>query len=357
MVVNPKRAAANANRLSKLLPGVEIFYAVKSSNDPKIIEALKSVTNGFDVASIGEIEYLMTFGIKPKDMVFSNPVKVNEHIEKAYKLGVRYFAYDSSEEVSKLAKYAPGSNVYLRMLVPDQDSKFPLSSKFGVDPTHAVAYASLAAEEGLDFRGLTFHVGSQSQTVISWQHALQIAGETIKRLEKVGIKVDLLNLGGGFPAAYQNGESLTLEEITEGIRESLKEYIPEDVRLMAEPGRYISADTASIYTKVIGREHRPGGSTWLYVDMGAFQGLIEPLEVPSLRYPVVNTSRPMQQPKLFALTGPTCDASDTIGSDYMLPKDTGVGDILRIDMAGAYSLVYASTFNGFQPPTVRYQAN
>jgi ornithine decarboxylase len=354
MLINTAQAVDNALQLKSILKDVEVFYAVKSLIDPRIIEALKTSVDGFDVASLGEITDLMKLGIKPDKMVFSNPVKIPHHIKQAYKLGVRYFAYDSLEEISKLSQLAPGSSVYLRILVPDQDSKFPLSSKFGVDPVHAVAYASMAAEAGLNFRGITFHVGSQSQTIIAWQHALQLAGTTIENIQKADIQVDLLNIGGGFPAKYQNGDSINIEEVAEVVNKSLDEYIPQGIRVIAEPGRYISADCASIYTTVIGKEHRPGGSTWLYLDMGAFQGLIEPLEVPSLRYPVTNVDREMNKPKHFVLTGPTCDASDTLGHDYMLPDDTSIGDVLKIDAAGAYSIVYASTFNGFRPPEIEY---
>lgn len=354
IIVDPKKAARNAAKLKKTMPRVDFYYAVKSFNDAKIISELSSAVTGYDVASLGEIEELVALGIDTKRMIYSNPVKVPAHIKGAAELGVSYFAFDSTEEVSKLSKNAPGSNVYLRILVPDQDSKFPLSSKFGVDPVYAVAYASTAIEKGLKFRGIAFHVGSQCQTAVAWQNAIQLAANTIRNLHTAGIAVDILNIGGGFPAKYHNGNIVGLKDIAKTVNQALDEHIPKKISVIAEPGRYISADTATIYSTVIGREHRPDGAEWLYIDVGAFQGLIEPLEVPSLRYPVTNLSRSIVKAKNFVLTGPTCDADDTLGTDYILPHDTATGDVLAIESAGAYSMVYASHFNGFAPPKIRY---
>jgi ornithine decarboxylase len=104
---------------------------------------------------------------------------------------------------------------------------------------------------------------------------------------------------------------------------------------------------------VIGREHR-SGTDWLYLDVGVFQGLIEPLEMSGWKYPIFTKKHARGYKKSFVLTGPTCDAYDTLGLDYMLPSDINVGDELYIGATGAYSLVYASHFNGFEPPKTYY---
>jgi len=108
-----------------------------------------------------------------------------------------------------------------------------------------------------------------------------------------------------------------------------------------------------LVASVIGRENR-SGVDWLYLDMGVFQGLIEPLEIPGWKYPIFTEKSHRGYKKSFILTGPTCDAYDTLGSGYMLPSDINVGDRIYIGAAGAYTLVYGSEFNGFEIPKTYY---
>lgn len=353
MMIDLHDVQEKAVHFKKLMPRVGIYYAIKANNDARIIKSLKPHVEGYDVASLGEAEYLVQLGIAPSSIVYSNPVKVPSHIAGAYKLGVRYFAFDSLVEIEKLAKYAPGSNVYLRLKVSDYGSKFPLSSKFGIDAQYAADYCSMATDFGLHVKGVTFHVGSQSENPQVWGYAIKEAGSVIEQLHTKGIDVEFLNLGGGFPADY--GDPIPgLRQAASVINHALKEYIPEGIRVMAEPGRHMVAGAGTIVTSVIGRESR-SGTDWLYLDVGAFQGLIEPLEMPNLRYPIQTEKHPRGSKRAFVLSGPTCDACDTLGSDYVLPADMNVGDRLAIRSTGAYSLVYASHFNGFEPPKVYYR--
>lgn len=339
-------------RFGELLPQVAIFYAIKANNDSRIIHTVDNSVTGYDIASLGELEYLLSQGVAAERIMYSNPVKVPSHIARAYELGVRYFAFDSITEIEKIATYAPGSNVYLRLKVSDYGSKFPLSKKFGVDVMHGVDYCAMAMDAGLQVKGVTFHVGSQSENTQVWSTAIEIAGELITKLHDKGIEVEFLDIGGGFPADY--GDPVpTLEDIAKVITVAADKFIPKTVHLLAEPGRFIAANASTIVSSVIGREHR-SGTDWLYLDMGTFQGLIEPLEMPNLKYPIRTDSNPDGYKKSFTLTGPSCDACDTIGHDYLLPSDIKVGDKVYIESTGAYSLVYASTFNGFMPPKVYY---
>jgi ornithine decarboxylase len=345
-------ARDRARLLGELLPRVEIYYATKSNNDPQLLRALDPLVAGYDIASAGEYRQLIELGIDPSRLLYSNPVKVPSHIEETYKGGVQCFAVDSLPEVAKLKKYAPGSVVNLRLKTPDYGSRFPLSSKFGIDAAHAVDYASLAEDAGLHVRGLTFHVGSQSENAMSWEVAIKMCANLIDALAEKGIKIEFLDLGGGLPATYED-IAPTVVEAAETINKALDEYISKDIRIVIEPGRYISANSSVLVTSVIGREHRTG-TDWLYVDMGVFQGLIEPLEIPGWKYPIFTDKSRSGYKKSFVLTGPTCDAYDTIGADYMLPSDMNVGDRVYIGATGAYSLVYGSKFNGFEVPKTYY---
>ncbi|HSW66217.1 MAG TPA: type III PLP-dependent enzyme [Bacillota bacterium] len=336
----------------KLMPRVGIYYAVKSNNDPRIIKKLDNIIEGFDIASLGEFQQLQALGIAANRVVYSNPVKIPQHISSTYRSGVRYYAIDGPNEVAKVAEHAPGATVYLRVKVSDYGSKFPLSSKFGLDPMHAVALASTAEDAGLHVKGITFHVGSQSENPQVWEAAINMAGELIEDLGKADIKIEFLDIGGGFPANYED-LAFTIKDAAKVINRALDEHIPEGVRVFAEPGRYLSANASVMVATVIGREHR-GGAEWLYLDVGVFQGLMEPLEISGWSYPIFTKKHARGYKKSFVLTGPTCDAYDTISLDYVLPSDINVGDQLYIGATGAYSLVYASNFNGFAPPKTYY---
>ncbi|HMI09186.1 MAG TPA: type III PLP-dependent enzyme [Candidatus Saccharimonadales bacterium] len=342
----------SAKRLKSLLNNVKIYYAVKSNSDPKIIERLNPIVEGYDIASLGEWELLRKKKVSPKRVLFSNPVKIPSHIEKTYKDGLRYYALDSTDEIKKLSRLAPGSNVYIRVQVSDYGSKFPLSKKTGLLPAHVTEYASFAESMGLKVCGLAFHVGSQSENPQVWDRAFEITGELITRLQEMGCKMEFLDIGGGFPADY--GQPIpSISVICRLINKAIKKYIPAGIEVVAEPGRFLVAESSVIVTEIIAREHR-SGTDWLHLDMGVFQGIMEPLEMRSWKYPTFTEKNPRGYKKDFVLTGPTCDAYDTIGTDYSLPSEMNTGDKIYIGSAGAYTSVYGSNFNGFEKPEVRF---
>lgn len=338
----------NAKQLKELLSNVKIYYAVKSNSHPRIIDALDDIVEGYDIASLGEWELLKQHNVKPGRILFSNPVKIARHIEHTFNAGIRYYALDSLDEIKKLSEFAPGANVYIRIQVSNYGSKFPLSRKYGILPAHVAEYASLAKDLGLQVRGLAFHVGSQAENLQVWETAFKICNEAIERLQKAGIDVDFLDIGGGFPANY--GQPVPSISVVCGfINQAIKQYVPEKVQVVAEPGRFIVANASVVVTEITAREHR-SGTDWLYLDMGIFQGLMEPLEMRDWQYPVFTNKTHKGYKKAFTLTGPTCDAYDTIGDEYTLPAEIERGDKLYIASTGAYTSVYESNFNGFEKP-------
>ncbi len=341
-----------AELFKELMPRIGIYYAVKSNDDPKVITTLKDLIDGYDIASLGEFQKLHKLGISSDRIVYSNPVKIPSHIDQTFKQGVSYYAFDSLTEIEKLAQYAPGSTVYVRIRVPDYGSKFPLSGKFGLDPMHVADYAATAKEAGLNVKGLAFHVGSQSENTQVWDAAFKTCEKLIKDLAKKDIDIEFIDMGGGFPAGYEE-LAPGIEDAAKAINESIAKRMPENIRIFAEPGRYLSANASVLVANVIGREHR-NGTDWLYLDMGVFQGLMEPLEMSDWKYPIFTDKSTAGYHKSFVLTGPTCDAYDTLGMDYELPSDINVGDKIYLGAVGAYSLVYASNFNGFEIPQIHY---
>jgi ornithine decarboxylase len=347
--------AARLTRFMAALPGVRPYYAVKCNPSPPVLRTAAAAGAGFEIASLTELRTLEHVGVDPRDVLYSNPVKPAAHVAATAAAGVWRFAVDSEGEVRKIAAHAPGSAVYVRLAVDDLDSVFPLSRKFGTGAAQARDLLLLARRLGLRAYGLTFHVGSQCTEPAAWARAITAAGALMRALEQDGIRLEMLDLGGGFPADY--GDPVpAIEAIGRAVTGALDALPYRPALLVAEPGRHMVAEAAVMVAGVIGRAHR-SGEEWLHLDVSAFHGFMETQQTAAgWRYPMW-TSRPdhADAPLVpFTVTGPTCDSGDTMFHGALLPATIAEGDRVYIASAGAYTLSYASHFNGFPPPLAHY---
>jgi ornithine decarboxylase len=353
LVTDLDTVAARHAAFRAALPGVRAFYAMKCNPSAEILRTLNAAGAGFEIASLGELRMLQTVGVDPAEVLYSNPVKPPAHIAEAYRAGLWRFSFDSPNELAKIAEHAPGAAVYLRLRVDDKASVFPLSRKFGAEVSDGFDLMMLAQRLGLRPYGLTFHVGSQCGNPAAWRQAIGDTAVLMEKLAAEGVEIGMLDLGGGFPARYVEGVP-TIETIGSYIVPALDELLPYRPSLVvAEPGRYLVAESSVMAAGVIGREQR-GDENWLFVEVGAYHGLMETLQTANgWDYPLWTSLRDHADvPHVpFTVTGPTCDSSDTVFVNVMLPATLDVGDTLYIGSAGAYTLSYASAFNGFQPPT------
>jgi len=198
---------------------------------------------------------------------------------------------------------------------------------------------------------VTFHVGSQCTSASAWRQALTATGRLLTTLQSDGIELEMLNLSGGFPARYTEPVP-SMGEIAGAISPALNALLPYvPPKLAVEPGRFLVAESAVLAASVIGRERR-AGENWIYLDVGAYNGLIETRQATHWTYPLW-TSRPdhsIAPQEVFTVTGPTCDSSDTLFPSAHLPATLEVDDVVYIGSTGAYTLSYGSSFNGFAPP-------
>jgi ornithine decarboxylase len=155
----------------------------------------------------------------------------------------------------------------------------------------------------------------------------------------------LLNIGGGYPVRHVKPIP-SIEIIGEVVNAAIAD-LPNDIRVMAEPGRYLVSDAAYFVCRVVGTATR-NGKRWMYWDAGMFGGVIEVTE--GLRYEILSDRTGHSIP--WAVAGPTCDSVDILMRDEMLPEDIQEGDFIYIPNAGAYTTAYASNFNGFPLPDV-----
>jgi ornithine decarboxylase len=272
-----------------------------------------------------------------------------EFIDFCLQQGVDRFSVDSFTEVDKIAKFKKRSRVYVRLSVPNIGSDWPLSRKFGVDVDTAVEILDYANRKGLIPYGITFHVGSQCNNLQNWFVAIKRAKEVWEKAYRRGIKLQMLNIGGGIPARYTR-ESLSVKGIADYVKGLLKKYFGiKLLELQMEPGRGLVAEAGVMVVLVTGIAERYGKEKWVYIDSGVFHGLAEALGGIRYSFYVPDKGRELD---FYTIGGISCDSMDVVAEKVALPKDIKVGDRIYILTAGAYTTVYASHFNGFPPPEV-----
>jgi ornithine decarboxylase len=334
------------SRLRAALPQADCYYAVKANPHAEVLGTLAALGSGFEVSSQVELRAVLALGVLATRIMSSNPIKGVPFIRAAYGAGVDRFAVDSRAELVKLAHHAPGSRVYVRLTVDNSGSEWPLAKKYGAGGADAVQLLREARAFGLQPYGLTFHVGSQCLDKESWSSALMLCHEIWRELAADGIALQMLSLGGGFPVRHTRPVP-SVEEIGRETLRVVESLFPrEGLELTVEPGRALVGDAGLLVATVIGQATR-GKERWLYLDAGVFNALLEAIQ--GFRYQI-RTER-TGPPRHYVLAGPSCDSVDTIATDVSLPE-LSVGDRVYFLNAGAYTLSYASSFNGFEPPAV-----
>ncbi|MBM4129028.1 MAG: type III PLP-dependent enzyme [Nitrospira sp.] len=346
LLIDGERIKEKIAMIGRSIRNPKVFYAVKANPDIEILRFINELGPGFEISSEGELEILSSLRVAPERIISSNPVKSLRFLRAAASYGIRYFSYDSSDEVEKLADLAPRAHVYVRLTVPNEGSEWPLSKKFGVELEEALELLLHAQDKGLNPVGITFHVGSQCTNVYNWNIALDKAKALWSKAERNGIRLTLLNIGGGYPINYTKNV-VSIETIEKNVNSLIYDKFPEHVEVHIEPGRAVVGDAGILVTTVIGKAKR-GDEDWLYLDVGVFNGLME--SVGGIKYTyIVESQKHTRAKKRWTIAGPSCDSFDVIDKNVSLPQPE-VGNLVLVLSSGAYTVSYASEFNGFSIP-------
>jgi len=356
-VVDHDQLRRNYSEFKRHLPRVQAYYAVKANSDPAIVKTLFETGASFDVASMPEFRvvygYIKDLPDKRRQdwiwdkIIYANPIKADETLQELnqYKPLV---TYDNGEEIKKIKKHAPLAGLALRIKVPNTGAMVELSSKFGAAPGEAVDLILAADKAGLVVEGLSFHVGSQTTNFENYVAALNLAANLFKEAEDRGYtKMNLLDIGGGFPAPY-DASVKPFRELAKIINRELDRLFPKNIQILAEPGRFLVATAAVAISKIIGRAVRDGKLCY-YVNDGVyhtFSGVI----FDHCQYHLKAFKRGPRQ--ICSVFGPTCDALDVVSLAEQLPANLGLGDLLYSENIGAYSHASSTWFNGFPPAKV-----
>ncbi|HTV94460.1 MAG TPA: type III PLP-dependent enzyme [Steroidobacteraceae bacterium] len=344
-LIDAERVRAQYRRLAAALPGVELYYAIKSLPHASVVAVLRDAGAHFDLATNGEVELVRRLGVAPGRCIHTHPIKRDSDIRTALAYGVTHFVVDNEDELRKFVKYRTRAQLLIRLAFRS-DAVVDLSRKFGCDPDAVAPLLALAAQLRIPVAGLSFHAGSQAAAPQMHVQAVEVCAELMRG--EGGRALTLLDIGGGFPIDYlQGAPPAAIGEFCAPIRAALG-ALDARVRVIAEPGRYISAPSAIAVSSVMGRAQR-GGRWWYYLDdglYGSYSGQmydharypLEALAADGPRYPSV-------------LAGPTCDSIDVICEHIELPL-LEQGDLVVGRVMGAYTWASASEFNFFPRATV-----
>ncbi|MGG3793998.1 type III PLP-dependent enzyme [Pseudomonas paraversuta] len=331
----------------------KVYYAVKANPAVEIIDLLRDKGSSFDIASIYELDKVMDRGVSPDRISYGNTIKKSKDIRYFYEKGVRLFSTDSEADLRNIAKAAPGSKIYVRILTEGSTTAdWPLSRKFGCQTDMAMDLLILARDLGLVPYGISFHVGSQQRDISVWDAAIAKVKVIFERLkEEDGIVLKLINMGGGFPANYitrTNSLETYAEEIIRFLKEDFGDELPE---IFLEPGRSLIANAGILVSEVVlvARKSRTAVERWVYTDVGKFSGLIETMDE-AIKFPIWTEKKGEMEEVVIA--GPTCDSADIMYENYKygLPLNLAIGDRLYWLSTGAYTTSYSAVeFNGFPP--------
>ena len=352
MAINKQVSSWNSE-----LPNVTPYYAVKSNPDPYILNELYRRGVKFDCASGREIHDCEAYsgaGVQiANDILFANPTKTDADMRLAAQRGICETVVDSPEEVWRIIHAGWRPKVFIRLAVDDCASRSPFSIKFGAEKKTWKSILGALDLAGLSLAGLSFHIGSASSDARQYTRAIELC----RRFAfETGRQLDAVDIGGGFMPD-------TFKETAGVIRESIRNWTESDLvapprRWLAEPGRFFSAVTHTLFTQVIGSKKGPGGVGWRYTIDESIYGQFSCIPFDHQRPHWVRVDERVSGNRAERgrgfLFGRTCDSLDLIAYSEKMTR-LKAGDWLCFPGMGAYTMSSSSEFNGFPRPKIYYQ--
>ena len=357
-VVDHNEIRNNYATFRKYLPRVQAYFAVKALPDPTVVQTLFEAGASFDVASMPEFRivhaYIKDMPDKARQdwiwdkIIYAHPIKDEGTLRELdpYKPLV---TYDNAEEIRKIKRHAPHAGLALRLKVPNTGAMVELSSKFGAAPGEAVDLILAAVEAGLTVEGISFHVGSQTTNFENFVQAINLAAGIFAEAKSRGYtKMNVLDIGGGFPAPY-DASVKPFRTLARRINTELDRLFPKEIQILAEPGRFLVATAATAVSRIIGKAVRDGKLCY-YINDGVYHTFSGIIFDHCHYHP--KTFKRGDNRTICTIFGPTCDALDVVSMSEELPENLELGDLLYTQNIGAYSIASTTPFNGFPPAKV-----
>lgn len=338
------------------LQGVTPFYAMKANDRIEILQVLAQAGWSFDAASAAEVEKLIALGVSGDRIILANPFKDRRTLDSMVTHRVAMTTADSPEELVKLQQAyqaVPAEEqplVLIRISLPAEGVQTDLGVKFGCPPIQAVQLLKNCLKLGLKPGGISFHVGTQSWNLGNYQRCLEASLWVLKEFARdTGVDLRLIDIGGGFPWGSADGSgSLDVAPLLAEIGALTAQAQAEGYVLQAQPGRVICAGAFTLVSTVIGKTQR-NQKVWYYLSdgvYGAYNGILYDHQ-PYLFLPLQRSLDERPDWAEAVVCGPTCDGVDIMSHGTPLVADLEIGDAVFTPDIGAYSMVAASQFNGF----------
>lgn len=311
------------------------------------------------------MQIVLSQGIEPERIIFSNTCKMNQDLRFARAHDIRKTTFDNADELHKIKNIFPSAQLLVRIDASDKQALYNLSDKFGASEESAKRLLQLAKKLLLNVIGVSFHVGSGAVDPQAYETAIHGARRLFHYGHKLGFEMQSLDIGGGF------GEK-TFPLMSEQVTHSLNNHFPEEdvnVEICAEPGRFFVEGAMTLACNVIARRgaedsFAEGAVDMLYLNDGLYGNFLmcafEPPPMPQVFYgngyyfPDVLNREKKEGESTYIIWGPTCDACDFINKNVKLRKGLGIGDWLYYDNMGGKCMTicsYQVTADGPLKPT------
>ncbi len=339
------------NAFHQALFGIDhlVCYSVKANSNLAVLDVLARLGSGFDIVSAGELQRVLAAGGKASRTVFSGVGKTAPEIAQALEAGVYCFNVESAAELETIDRVsrAVGKRAPISFRVnPDVDARtHPYiatglnENKFGVPIEEAPAlYRQAAGMEHVEVHGVDCHIGSQQTSLEPFADALDRVLGLVDALEKIGIPIRHLNVGGGLGIRYKDETPPAPAEYIAAIRKRLEE---RRLKLIVEPGRAVAGNAGALLTRVI--YLKSNGEKRFAVTDAAMNDLIRPALYGAWQEVRAVSVIGESAGKRYDIVGPVCESSDFLAKDRIL--DIEPGSLLAILSAGAYGFVMSSNYN------------
>lgn len=338
-----------------------VCFAVKANSNLSILKFLANLGSGFDCVSIGEVRRALLAGANAYKIIFSGVGKKDEELKEALQNNILMINLESPAEMFRLENIAKELKKQARISIrvnPNVDAKtHPYIStglnenKFGVEISEAKKmYLYAKKSEWLQPYGIHFHIGSQLTDLAPIIEAANIVSNIMSELKALEIDIKFFDVGGGIGVIYENENEISLYDYAQGILGALK---GQDVTVICEPGRFLTANAGVFLTKVLYQKFN-SKKRFVIVD-GAMNDLIRPslynahhrILVVSNKNGEISNENSVQNLNEISkadVVGPICESSDFLAKNVDLPELKN-GDLLLVKSAGAYGFSMSSNYN------------
>lgn len=328
-----------------------IHYAMKANSNLAVLDELKQLGAGFDLVSGGELARALHIGADPKSLVFAGVGKSSAEIENALRVGVKCINVESIPELQRINAIAKTMNLRAPISLrvnPDVDANtHPYIStglkdnKFGIAYYEVLkTYREAALLPQIDVIGIDCHIGSQITSTSPYLDALDKVLDLITQLQREGIKIHHLDLGGGLGIDYGGESPPNITEFTNTLLNRVEERGFGHLEVLLEPGRSLVGNAGILLTQV--EYLKTGVDKNFCIVNAAMNDLMRPA-LYGAHHAIVPIHVSQAKPNCYDVVGPVCESGDWLGKDRVLAVNEG--DILAILSAGAYGFVMASNYN------------